>query len=130
MSAAPDPFLRRPARVPRLMAALEGLAAQGRALAHVEHDLAPLVGESGYVVRELICRARRQGLIRLHHEGRLIAAIEAGDGAWRVPVAGPAVAQRAEAAERRCLRCREDFRPEHRGRFLCDPCNTYAQANG
>jgi hypothetical protein len=110
----------------KVVASLAAVARGGRGLASVE-DIAPGLGIDPRALRQTVRRCEALGLLRIERLGRTITAIMAGDGAWRVPVRRPGTG--SEAA-RRCLRCRETFRPESRGRFLCDGCNRFAQNAG
>jgi hypothetical protein len=112
-----------------LLAVLVTMAEQGRCLTNVEEDLSMALDIDGQVLRERLRRAEKSGRLRTERRGPVITAIMAPDGAWRVPV-HPARTVAASRPARRCLRCRDGFHPEHSGRFLCDPCNAYAQANG
>lgn len=59
-----------------------------------------------------------------------IIAIWATDGTWCLNgSAAPRGGDRG-LPPRRCLRCRLEFRPEHRGNFLCRPCGVYAERVG
>lgn len=60
-------------------------------------------------------------------QGRGILSVSAADGAWVLHGHGSRAAARAKLPPRRCLRCRENFEPEHRHNFLCVPCGIYAK---
>lgn len=110
-----------------LLDLLRGMAAAQAPLLTL-FGLADRLGLSPSYVRALLAEARRRGLIVVHRgrNGVEMAAIEAADGSWRTERGPRSVA----VATRRCLRCREDFEPEHRHNFLCRPCGHYAGREG
>jgi hypothetical protein len=70
-------------------------------------------------VSDALQQAHARGMLVMHgRRGGAASWIEAGDGSWRL--GGPA------SLVRRCLRCREEFRPPGRYRFCCESC---ARAN-
>ncbi|GGG30832.1 hypothetical protein GCM10010964_18430 [Caldovatus sediminis] len=64
--------------------------------------------------------AEAAGLITIRRlRTRPFRVVAAADGSWATAEAAPPA---PALAPRRCLNCRRPFRPEHRHRFLCDPC--------
>jgi hypothetical protein len=108
-------LLRRAAETGRQLPTTTGMAAE--------------LGLSGaWTVTGLLRAGEKLGLIRVHHTGRGIGAIEAADGSWRAVGSAGEVA--AQLPHRRCLRCRGQFQPRHRHNFLCTPCGSYADREG
>lgn len=76
----------------------------------------------GWHVPKALAELRDAGAIVIHYDdtGRR-SAVSAGDGSWRVACLLGHDGT-AKPAPRKCLRCRDSFKPEHRGRFTCDEC--------
>jgi len=84
-------------------------------------DLADLLGIEESRVSSIVLHLDAEGLIRVERAGHH-RWISAPDGAWRTARSVHRDDRMADLGPRRCLRCRETFLPEHRGRFCCDSC--------
>ena len=119
-------------RTPRqhtMLARILAHAQAGTPLPSLE-ALAFELGFGGYGdAQKLLTSMQAEGLIVVRSSpGRGILSIEAPDGSWRA-LGGAARRAAAEAPPpRRCLRCRDTFRPAHRHNFLCGPCAAYAES--
>jgi hypothetical protein len=105
--------LPRGARLAMLVRYLRAEAAAGRPIPAMS-EIATAVGLADTNnMPELLREGQQGGFFVVHHGRNGITAIEAPDGSWRAERGREAVPQR------RCLRCRRIFQPEHRTNFLC-----------
>lgn len=87
-------------------------------------EIADAIG-AGYtrMATFLLNRLQELGLVRVIYITPQRRVVEAADGSWRTrPTPAPNSVRDSAIAPRRCLRCRDLFMPEHRGRFCCDGC--------
>lgn len=114
-------------RLERLLTYLADRAGRGQPLPTTDAIAQELAFAGAWDVTHLLTQAKAKGLLTVEYRGPFIAAIAATDGRWRLDGAVPG-RRAAELPPRRCLRCRTDFTPPHKGRFLCAPCCAYAES--
>lgn len=115
----------RGGRVPLLMRALTELSGERTTMPTLE-AIGRRCDMCFHEVNQQLIAAERRGLLEVTRdaEGRRIA-VAAADGRFRFQPRPSSYAHDdgdAPPRPRRCLRCRETFKPRHRTNFLCKTC--------
>ena len=117
---------------PRPNTHMERLHDQLLRLAAAGEELPPLpvvaeqLGVANVYLYGLLDRGQRAGLWRLARAEDRITAIHGPRGGWLVHCRFRRYRAEADRPARKCLRCREEFQPAHRTKFMCEGCCAFA----